>query len=276
MSDTSPKILYKYANWSDKHHKKIITDNEIYFASAKRFNDPFDSDIPLRYDIRSDEDNFTIILQLVRNKHPDWDSIKIDTEAKKILAQRNWENEKNKIVAENLRIQYVFHQKRIFSLSSIYDNILMWSHYANSHRGFCVGFNIKRIEEYFEKYCDDTECPILLYKVKYERLFPELVLGPDFNDPSIVIDALTTKAEEWKYEHEWRYILTLPEALMSQIDFILKLPDGIISEVILGCRMSRERIDEIVGIVEGKSIKPKLFKANRSKDSFSLRIEEIT
>ena len=275
MSDTYPKILYKYANWDDKYHKKIILDNEIYFASAMLFNDPFDSDVPFRYDLRSDEDNFKIIKQLVRKNSPELDESQIDIESNNILKQRNWEREENKNNAELLRVRFMFHQKRILSLSSIKENILMWSHYANSHRGFCVGIDVKRIEEYFEKYNDDTKCPITLHKVKYERLFPILILGPDFNDPRIVIDALTTKAEDWKYEREWRYVLTLTEELISQKDFALRLPSGIISEIILGCRIAEEHKSEIIRILKRKSVKPKLFKAERSKDSFSLQIEEL-
>jgi hypothetical protein len=270
-----PQILYKYANWNNDHHKRIITHNELYFASAKLFNDPFDSDIPLRYDLRSVEENLTIIKQFVKRDHPRWNDEAINSEAAIILAQRNWEKEENKKAAEDLRIKFMFHQKRILSLSGVKDNILLWSHYANSHRGFCIAIDIEQIDEYFEKYNNETNCPAILYKVKYSHQLPILIPGPDFNDSSVVIDALTTKAENWAYECEWRYIMTLPEALMSKEHCIINLPDGIISEIILGCRMAEFDKDEIIKIIKAKERRPKLFAAKRSKDSFSLDIEEI-
>lgn len=274
MSEAKPEILYKYANWSDKHHKRIITHNELYFASAKLFNDPFDCDIPFRDDLRNENDILEIIKQLLRKNHPKWGNKDIDREAIKILAQKNWEREENKKIAEELRIQYMFQRKRILSLTEFKDNILMWSHYANSHKGFCVGIDIEQTENYFNKYCDDTKCPIFLCKVKYMRLFPVLIPGPD-NDPKIVIEALTTKAEDWIYEQEWRYILTLPEALMTQKDCILNIPDGIIAEIYLGCEMPEEHKNEIIKLVRAKSVRPRLFTATKSKDSFSLRFDEV-
>jgi len=275
MDEDTPKILYKYANWNNKHHKRIITHNEVYFASAKLFNDPFDSDIPLRYDLRSEDENLVILRQLLKKQHPRWNDDAINREAAFFLERRYWEKEENKEHAEKLRIQYMFYQKRILSLSSIKDNILMWSHYADSHRGFCVGIDTERAEGFFEKYCSDTECPVTLNKIKYKRKIPILIPGPDFNDPSVVIDALTTKAENWAYECEWRYIMTLPETLMSKEHCNIYLRDGIISEIILGCRMLELDKDEITKIIKAKERRPKLFAAKRSKDSFSLDVEEI-
>ncbi|MBV9575704.1 MAG: DUF2971 domain-containing protein [Gammaproteobacteria bacterium] len=36
--------------------------------------------------------------------------------------------------------EYVHNQLGILSLSSCNDSILMWSHYADFHKGFCIGF----------------------------------------------------------------------------------------------------------------------------------------
>lgn len=48
-----PNKLYKYRNWNDEYQKRILTENEIYLASANQFNDPFDASYPFRY---NDED----------------------------------------------------------------------------------------------------------------------------------------------------------------------------------------------------------------------------
>ena len=45
-----PSILYKYRDWSNIYHKKIITENQIFLSSQNGFNDPFDATIPFRYD----------------------------------------------------------------------------------------------------------------------------------------------------------------------------------------------------------------------------------
>jgi len=33
----------------------------------------------------------------------------------------------------------------IIALSSRWDSILMWSHYANNHKGYCIGFDSKKL-----------------------------------------------------------------------------------------------------------------------------------
>ncbi len=43
-----PEHLYKFRVFDDPNHKRILTDNELFFPSPKRFNDPFDSTIPAR------------------------------------------------------------------------------------------------------------------------------------------------------------------------------------------------------------------------------------
>ncbi|WP_214826490.1 DUF2971 domain-containing protein [Chryseobacterium sp. ISL-6] len=33
----------------------------------------------------------------------------------------------------------------IYSLTTKNSNLLMWSHYGNSHKGFCIGFNTEKL-----------------------------------------------------------------------------------------------------------------------------------
>jgi len=43
-----PTTLCKYRYWSDKYHKRIITESELFFSSPKHFNDPYDCGLPFR------------------------------------------------------------------------------------------------------------------------------------------------------------------------------------------------------------------------------------
>ena len=40
--DMNPKIVYKYRDWSNPFHKRILLGNEIYLTPPNKFNDPFD------------------------------------------------------------------------------------------------------------------------------------------------------------------------------------------------------------------------------------------
>ena len=39
----------------------------------------------------------------------------------------------------------------VICFSAIWNHILMWSHYANSHQGFCIGFYEEKIRNYVVK-----------------------------------------------------------------------------------------------------------------------------
>ena len=45
-----PSILYKYRDWNNEYHKKIITNQELFFPSFESLNDPFDGKLPFMFD----------------------------------------------------------------------------------------------------------------------------------------------------------------------------------------------------------------------------------
>ena len=48
--------IYKYRSWQNSCHKNLLLYNELYFASPKDFNDPFDCRIPPNYLDLSEEE----------------------------------------------------------------------------------------------------------------------------------------------------------------------------------------------------------------------------
>jgi len=46
-----PDITYKYRSWNDPYHKKILTENEIYFASPNKLNDQKDFKISVSWSL---------------------------------------------------------------------------------------------------------------------------------------------------------------------------------------------------------------------------------
>ncbi len=77
---------------------------------------------------------------------------------------------------------------RFCSLSKNYRHNLMWSHYANSHYGYCVKLSIN----------DDYD----IRKITYSSQVPEYIRG--LTD---IKELLTHKFNDWKYEREFRLFL---------------------------------------------------------------------
>lgn len=133
----------------------------------------------------------------------------------------------------------------IFSLSEIPDNPLMWAHYADDHKGLCLGFEVVD----GSALADEKRC----LKVEYSDFPPqfgegfthELSISLDdqgrlksasriaFSDP-VVQAAISTKGCEWEYEREWRYV----EPTAGEFDW-----PGPIVEITFGLRCPQDRRD---------------------------------
>src|ERR1035437_2687516 len=46
-----PKTVYKYRDWENKNHKKVLTEQSIWISDSFDFNDPFDCNIPVSYEL---------------------------------------------------------------------------------------------------------------------------------------------------------------------------------------------------------------------------------
>ncbi|GHT23570.1 hypothetical protein AGMMS4957_15310 [Bacteroidia bacterium] len=99
---------------------------------------------------------------------------------------------------------------RICSLSETSDNSLMWSHYANGHKGVAIGVAI-----------DDKRYDV--GKIHYDG--QSFVKQKDFSD-RLAKEILQHKSDIWKYENEWR-------VFSDDYEYI----DVKIIDIILGNRM---------------------------------------
>ena len=89
------------------------------------------------------------------------------------------------------------------------DNYLLWSHYANGHRGFCVGFDFESITNTIDKIetIEYKNQIIFLKDVTYHPITPLVDVNNqrEFSQ-KISIDVLSNKYHFWKYELEVRLI----------------------------------------------------------------------
>lgn len=90
-------------------------------------------------------------------------------------------------------------------LADDYKNRLMWSHYADSHKGFCVEYD----------YSDQTFVDITPFPVCYceDRIMVPWKVILDNNKENLnkatkqLMLALLTKDSVWSYENEWRILV---------------------------------------------------------------------
>jgi hypothetical protein len=256
-----PLVLCKYRDWSNNYHRKLLIERELYFAKASEFNDPYDAAIPFRFrkeDLTKDN-IFSKYYEMAKSRNPSWSHSTLVEHAKKWAAKNLFTNE-NHLNELNEWIQSTINKKfGIVSFSLFPDNILLWSHYSNSHRGFCVGFNTKRLYEFTKA---------ALHKVFYEHSFPEYKLKNESLE--MIGTMLSTKSPLWEYEQEYRLI-------KSQFaGKPMKLPLNVFEYVILGCKMLEEHEKEITTWVFENMKEVKLYRSFTCKSKFELHFEQIS
>lgn len=142
-------------------------------------------------------------------------------------------------------------------LSEKPDVLLMWSHYADQHKGFVVEFDTD--SDFFEEKQVSADDLRLFRKVQYESERPSVSLSsmPDEREnrfTHLINSFLLTKSDHWNYEKEWRLIDMLERAdetrqNISPPVYLFKLPPKAISAVVLGCRTSPNEEEKIKSLL---------------------------
>lgn len=116
-----------------------------------------------------------------------------------------------------------FKMSGIVSLSETQHNLLMWSHYADQHRGLCVGYNSNVLSDIkFPKYAKLplTKDPVKINydnKKTFDYEFDFVYDNDNELFKSVLHKVLTTKGDDWIYEKEHRFILPVNIADRLQI-----------------------------------------------------------
>jgi hypothetical protein len=265
----NPKIVYKYRDWSKPLHKRILTENEIYLASPKEFNDPFDCRINQNFSsmIPREEDKYINDLAIAGFEQSEKDGrdfyqVLSDFE-KRIKDKSQFQRFADKLLFD--------HQDRsygIFPCSIKWNSILMWSHYAANHTGFCVGFWVHKMMDYklFGK----------LGQVTYEYNFPFIKPRVAKKDRQMMKNSFIethTKAKEWHYEKEYRFMSNLFPKELTDKDRIKSVQNDFIAEVILGIAISDQDRHEIINLCKTKNIT--VYQAKKVDFKFKVSREKI-
>ena len=128
--------------------KQIIVDCEIYYPEPDQINDPFDCRMPpiksfspwlARFRIAAT--NATTDSERVENWHKFEEGrarSSLESEDLNNPLTADEEGEFNKILSSEIKPK--LEKTGVLSLCAICDDIPMWSHYADGHKGICLKF----------------------------------------------------------------------------------------------------------------------------------------
>jgi hypothetical protein len=263
-----PEHLYKYRSWRDENHRRLLTQNEIFFASAREFNDPFDSTIPIDFSGGTKDEYLEMAKRGVRSDHRELKEKEVLWRAREAMNKGLYKDPEN-IRQHRIHVQEDrFNSFGIVSLSEVPDSILMWAHYADSHRGFCVGFDFQKIDLMIRAHAEGAGQVIFLKSVEYHRDYPHLNRF-EMDSEQLLVLPFIIKSVAWNYEKEWRLILA------GETNKPFRFTDGIVRKVILGCKMQVEEVEEVKQVLRNRADKIALFQAREKEGSFGLDFDRI-
>lgn len=239
MSNDDGVTYYKYRGCLNRTWD-IITNQELYFSLPQNLNDPLDVSI----DIQSEYERAKLHVYKT-DTHPEGRRSFLVTMLDSI---RKGVDENGKDIYLN-RALYLFMQTiGVLSLSKTAHDALLWSHYADGHRGVCLGFNSEILQidgvtgmgdvkylpnpPYMEKFLELTD-EFGEFCRPWDGLHFTEEQGKNFYNKQVeamLEIGLYTKSEDWRYEKEFR--LTSAPGNRS-------FPNTALVEVIIGAKTSQ-------------------------------------
>lgn len=256
----TPSLLYKYFKYHAPDKREwtqcIFENNEIYFATPKDFNDPFDSVRRFVYPT-SPTERERFFKACVRLSLPHLPAEVADLKARGSVGAGDDIPHMEKICDE---LTYEMQQlNAVFCMTEKKDNILMWAHYAGQHTGFCLEFRTDN--PFFSRVRPVIYCRYLPKQDLVEFLTADISRLPLY---------LVTKAEDWAYEKEWRLAGPAPGPGPREY------PSESLTGVILGCRMDEKNKEQIKRWCREREPRPTLYEAKQKRSEFGLDIIPIS
>lgn len=243
-------MLYKYVGNEDPikavdYLKRFVIDRTIKATAPLQFNDPTEFKVNFTFDATEDEKIArarTLWPQRSKKDHERW--------ARNRDAHAEWH--------DALMVRSGFLQlSGVICLTLDPDNFLMWSHYAHSHSGFCIGFADEVLDGLITKGC------VAWDYVKYKEE-PASVNFYNASEEDFGRAFFMHKSKDWNYEKEYRLVF-------SQAG-VKKINTSLIKEIVLGCRVSSE-LEKYARTFIGSGIG--VFKMRESVSSYQLEKIEL-
>ncbi|MBT7696315.1 MAG: DUF2971 domain-containing protein [Desulfobacterales bacterium] len=285
MLDKQPKKIYRYQT-IDAITIKSLCHDDLYFANPADFNDPLDC----KPTVISDSDQATlsmILSELIKRR--------VAAETRTALRNARLQGEKAEAHAirsgeqtarrELVNIAYMAtdpefdvgkeeaecrllkleiqreilkqYDRGLCCFSATFKNPLLWSHYADQHRGICIGYGLNRVPK------------PKLHKVVYggsrsvkTSLIARALLDND-QEAQLLLDqdVLLRKAPSWRYEREWR-LLGERGVQQSSLELV---------EITFGLRCPNALKHSLVSALESRNRTVKFFEMYKLPGSFKLK-----
>ncbi len=215
-----PRHLYKYMPFNGanpdcaRNLRTIAVQSNLWLSAPTDFNDPFD----MKFSVAPDQDKVAVRKAIIKMGKVAKQREKLSRTETEKMVSRAMLNLNRMLGSEDLSIDRGAHG--VTCLTPHPNSLLMWAHYAQSHRGICLQFRTS-----FDPGIFASAIP-----VEYSNVYP-VVHWPSF--PSSEVRAvMLRKGADWSYENEYR----ITTAGVSSRE--LGIAPRALTAIILGCNFS--------------------------------------
>jgi Protein of unknown function (DUF2971) len=290
-----PRHIYKYRSDSGNSRNNLTTDT-VWLGSPESYNDPYDCLFTLSDDLvvaafkKRLVDDFlriyrlqsVISAELIEGAKKSQEPLKTIAgyiqEAKISVKGGNPKQMADfcstaaalRPIKDAISILRLFRKvTKLCSFSAVNDSLLMWSHYADHHKGFCLEYDLEALDA-------NHDLRRFLYPVVYSgqlydlTSFAENLFSSDrqqFN-PILPLLGVLHKFDGWEYEQEWR-LVSITAAVTEDHNWAVPTP----SRIFLGSKFNASANTELLAICKQKKIP--MSQMRLADDRFELVPEQV-
>ncbi len=175
------------------------------------------------------------------------------------------------------------------------DNTLMWSHYADSHQGFCVEYDLKKLTKNPYSILDHIFPVLYVNERVLTRDIDSLIESHKDLNKAIaeryeydgieplddILPLALTKGKDWEYEQEWRIIYSKKQIYDIDEEELYggNIKFECISAVYLGYRINpviKQNIIEICSRLNSKGNNIRLYQAKLERTGYGIVFDTVT
>ncbi|MEQ8683641.1 MAG: DUF2971 domain-containing protein [Imperialibacter sp.] len=236
------EIIYKFFGTNEYLFDTIIS-NQLYFSSIKQFNDPYDCHLTLgdNIPVESFETHINTFHDIEEHRLKHLKAFKKDpvTYAQRYIDCFN----------------QILNHYGICCFSKVKHELLLWSHYAESHRGVALGFDFEILKKKYKQFDD----------VDYNN-DPHIF---DINDvDNSIAKTILRKSTNWKYEEEIRFLMERSKSVAFDMSALVEVNFGLRSS-----KRTRLSINYLINKLGYKNCN--FFESNLNATKYSLNFNAV-
>jgi Protein of unknown function (DUF2971) len=261
-ANEQPSVLYKYISFGEQP-LSLLARSEVFYENPSRFNDPLDCKPRIIFDRDFFEWELEKLIPSGRIKEIrdsfDCDGGYSDPDVRDIY----FSSLKHEVESQIYKCLCEF---GVMCLSETPCCTLMWSHYAEHHKGMCIGYEIdyKQVGHWSDYFCKINYKGTRNLKVSD---FLSWKIDDSLEKRDLIYKAFFfNKARPWKYEREWRVISKRQGTAPSPFR---------IAEVYFGLRCNIAVRAAIIKLFSGSGRDLKFYEILEGDDGFALSHHQV-